>query len=324
MASHVTCIDADLGLNFRVSELLWVQICGKSLSVEIKMSTELFGVSEMLIVPWSGALTSGRLVQRRHRFLLDVILDDGRSVVAHCVNPGRMEGLIKPGSKVWLSSAPGEKRNLHWVWELVKINGTMICANSWTANKLVKKLLSSRAISGHKQYKSINEEIKLGLKARIDFEVLKKEGSHFIEVKSVQQVYGAGVSYFPDSQVLRSQQHLKALLGAIEDGKKATLLAVVQRKDAKIFRPSDLHDPIFSQTLRRACKKGLKVRAILLEPTVKGFRYIGDLPVDLKEYEINEIERWKEEMKPFSGWARTKADPNSSWRKREIAVVTNK
>src|SRR5437868_11747470 len=102
----------------------------------------------MMITPWKGSLTAGRLVRRRHRFLLDVVLNDGRAVVAHCVNPGRMEGLIQPGAKVWLSSATGPKRNLELIWELVQVDGVLVCANSWSANKLVKALLEAKAVQG--------------------------------------------------------------------------------------------------------------------------------------------------------------------------------
>src|SRR5688572_2508284 len=126
----------------------------------------------MLIVPWKGKLISGKLLQRRYRFLLDVILDNGEKVVAHCINPGRMEGLIRPGARIWLSKAESPTRNLAWVWELVEIDDILICANSWSANKLVKSLLEAKAIVGLKRYKKISEEVRLGKKTRIDFQLL--------------------------------------------------------------------------------------------------------------------------------------------------------
>lgn len=270
------------------------------------------------IVPWSGKLTAGTLVRRRHRFLLDVVLESGDEVVAHCVNPGRMEGLIRPGAKVWLSSSEGSRRNLSWIWELVEIDGILVCANSWTANKLAQVLIRNRNISGLKRYSKLNAEIKLGANTRIDFELVSQTGSHFVEVKSVQQVCSEGYGYFPDSKVPRSCGHIKELVNATNRGHKATLLVIVQRKDAKRFRPSDLHDPVFSQSLRRAKEKRVNIKAILMVPTLRGFKYCGFLPVDLRPYSLNEVSVWAEKMKPLSGWCRTEADPNSSWRKSRL------
>lgn len=216
----------------------------------------------MLIVPWKGKLVGGKLLQRRHRFLLDVLLDSGEQIVAHCINPGRMEGLIRPGARIWLSKAESPKRNLNWIWELVEIEGVLVCANSWSANRLVKSLLESKTVVGFRKFKELSEEVKLGTKTRIDFRLQRADRFHFVEVKSVQQVC-SGVGYFPNSKVLRSQAHIKELVKEVAAGNEATLLAVIQRKDAKLFRPSDLHDPIFAKALRLASKKGLRVRALL-------------------------------------------------------------
>ncbi|GIL16888.1 MAG: sugar fermentation stimulation protein [Oligoflexia bacterium] len=269
----------------------------------------------MLIVPWNGILVSGRLLQRRHRFLLDVLLDNGEQVVAHCINPGRMEGLIRPGSRIWLSNADSPKRNLKWVWELVEIEGVLVCTNSWSANKLIKYLLESKSLNGFRKFKEISEEVSLDTRNRIDFRIQRANRFHYVEVKSVQQVC-SGVGYFPNSKVLRSQAHIKALVKEVNAGNEATLLAVIQRKDAKLFRLSDLHDPVFAKALRLASKKGLRVRALLFEPTVKGFKFHGDVPVDLKQYENSELQAWREEMKEYSGWNRTKADLTAAWRKQ--------
>jgi sugar fermentation stimulation protein A len=275
----------------------------------------------MLLRPWSGDLISGKLIRRRHRFLLDVILDDGRKVVAHCVNPGMMEGLVIPGAKIWLSQANGKKRRLNWIWELVEINGLTVCANSWSANKLVKSLLEARLITGLKRYSSFAEEVKLGKSNRIDFKVTTGSSSHFIEVKSLQQAYGKGIGYFPDSKTIRSVSHLDSLVAAQKFGQKITLLIVVQRKDVKIVRLSDAHDLIFCDRLRAASKLGLRVRAILLAPSSRGFIFKGEVPVNLNPYNSQDLVEWKMAMKPFSGWSRTKADPEAGWRRVKKAKV---
>ena len=57
-------------------------------------------------------LADGRLVRRYKRFFADVVLEDGREVVAHMPNPGRLIGMDAPGTPVRVSPAVGAGRRL--------------------------------------------------------------------------------------------------------------------------------------------------------------------------------------------------------------------
>src|SRR5512134_2780348 len=64
------------------------------------------------IVTFDEPLVRGTLVRRYQRFLADVTLESGETVVAHCVNPGSMLGVNASGSEVWLSVARNPNRRL--------------------------------------------------------------------------------------------------------------------------------------------------------------------------------------------------------------------
>jgi len=48
-------------------------------------------------VPHPTALLEGPLIDRYDRFVAEIELRDGTRIRAHCVNPGRMEGQVRPG-----------------------------------------------------------------------------------------------------------------------------------------------------------------------------------------------------------------------------------
>jgi sugar fermentation stimulation protein A len=68
-------------------------------------------------------LTHGRIVQRYKRFFIDLVLDDGREVTAHCPNSGAMLGVNLPGQGAWASYSDDPKRKLAWTLQLVEAAG---------------------------------------------------------------------------------------------------------------------------------------------------------------------------------------------------------
>ena len=268
-----------------------------------------------VVFRWEPSLTRGQLLGRRHRFLVDVKLECGTTVVAHCANPGCMEGLVRPGAEVWLSESSSSKRTLQWTWELVRVDGVLIGANSWTANRLVKTLLERRKLPGLKRFIELRSERRQGKGTRLDFELISGRRSHFVEVKNGHLVYPDGAAYFPDSVTVRSVKHLTKLRRLMNAGHAATVIVTVQRSDAQMLRPSDLHDPVFAAALRSASRAGLKIRALKFEPSPVGFSFLGELPVDLRPYSADGLAAWRLAGKRFSGWARPKANSLAAWRK---------
>jgi sugar fermentation stimulation protein A len=75
-------------------------------------------------------MARGVIVQRYKRFFVDMVLDDGRAITAHCPNPGAMLGVKDPDQRAWVSFSDDPKRKLPWTLQLVEANGGLIGVNT--------------------------------------------------------------------------------------------------------------------------------------------------------------------------------------------------
>ena len=253
-----------------------------------------------LLFRWP-VLHEGRLVRRYERFIAEVRI--GRRIVhAHCVNPGRMEGMVVPGARVWLSEAPG--RHLPWTWELMELEGRLIGANTSLPNRLVGEVLRQRLLPGLDDAIAIHPERVFGRGHRVDFLLERPTGAHYVEVKNCHLVYPDGCGYFPDSVSERATRHVEALTRLVKKGTACTVLFTLQRDDALMLRPSAFHDPRFASAMRRGVKAGLQTRALRLVPTLEGFEFDGEVPVDVSGSAVAQTRLWSAAYDATSGWER--------------------
>ena len=257
-----------------------------------------------------GPLVAGRLLARYVRFIAEVKLDTGETVRAHCVNPGRMEGQVEIGRRVWLSPAQSDKRKLRYTLELIedvdeKGRAILTGANTQAPNRIVGEALRAKALPGFKRFSSLQAEVKDG-ESRLDF-VLNGSVRHYVEVKNAHLVYPDRRAYFPDSKSERARRHVEHLHAIVERGERASVLLVVQRGDSlRSVRPSRLHDPEFADACRAAARAGVRFRAFQVQPTTAGYSVTRTLPVDLGVYDPEPQIPWREEALLHSGW---KANP---------------
>ncbi len=256
----------------------------------------------LLEFPFPETLLRGRLLRRYNRFLADIELNSGEKIIAHCVNTGRMEGLVQPGARVWASPANNPKRRLRYTWELVEIDGVMIGANTSVPNKIVGQLLEKRLLRGLAKWTDLRPEFRMGPKSRVDFWLREGTREHFIEVKNCHLVYPDGRGYFPDSVSARATKHIEELIELAKAGHRATVIFTAQRGDTKALRPSDLHDPAFAAAARRAKEAGVDFRALRIQPTEDALIVEESIPVDLKPYGLSRQKKWYEENRDASGW----------------------
>ncbi len=256
-------------------------------------------------LPWPAPLREGRLLRRYDRFLVDVMAADDESLVtAHCANPGMMEGLVRPGSRVWLLPTPGPRRRLEWTWVMVESDGVRVGVDTLLPNRLARAMLDARAVPRVTGYDAVVPEYPHAPGSRVDFRLTRPGGAHDIEVKNCHLVYPDGRGYFPDSVSTRATKHLALLAREARRGLKSTVLFVVQREDVKSLRPSDLHDPDFAQAARRAQAAGVSFMALRARPTLEGVEVLGTVPVDLKPYGTARVESGRDALRPCSGGGR--------------------
>lgn len=267
--------------------------------------------------PHRSPLTEGRLIRRYKRFLADVELATGEIVTAHCVNTGRMEGLLTGRPRVWLSRADNPNRKLAWTWELIERDGVVIGANTMLPNRLVRRLLEEQRLPWMPKYERVERERPLGESSRVDFRLSSPGVGHrrttYLEVKNCHLLYPDERAYFPDAVSARATHHLEELAAVQERPglERGHVLFTCQMPGAKALRPSDAHDPTFAETARAARRRGVRFSAVEVvhevdtaaaggeaEAAVKVTRRV---PVDLSPYSPRRMRRWLKEARRADG-----------------------
>jgi len=224
-------------------------------------------------------LITGTLVQRYKRFLADVELDDGRTVTAHCPNTGGMSTCAEPGWKVALSPATNPKRKSAYTWELVHNGRCWICVNTLIANRVAAEAIAGGRIPELTGYSEILRERTISPGCRIDLELRRSNETCLVEVKNVTLVGEDGAYCFPDAVTERGLKHLRELSAAVNKGRRAVMLYVIQRSDGQGFRPAWEVDPDYAGGLKKAVADGVEVLAYRTAPSLKRVTVVERVPV---------------------------------------------
>ncbi len=217
-------------------------------------------------------LLRGRLIQRYKRFLADVELDTGEKVTATCPNTGSMKGLTAPGSVVWLSTSDSPTRKYKHTWEMIEDDlftgnlgavPTFVGINTGHPNKILSDAILAGEIAPLMGYESLKREQKYGKNSRID--ILLEDaakGTAYVEIKNVHLMRKAGLAEFPDSVTERGAKHLGELADMVREGKRAVMVFLVQRADAKRVTLARDIDPNYGKAFDAAIVAGVEVIAV--------------------------------------------------------------
>ena len=210
---------------------------------------------------FSPPLQTATLIKRYKRFLADVTLADGRDITVHVANTGAMTNCGEPGDTLWLSYSDNSKRKYAYSWEYTQTQtGEFICVNTQRANQIVKQALAAQKIAELASYNEITAEVKYGSEnSKIDFLLSSPIlPDCYVEVKSVT-LLAQQRGWFPDTQTLRGQKHLRELIEIKQTGARAVLLFAVMHSGIKQVSAAKHIDPIYNQLMIEAEQAGVEI-----------------------------------------------------------------
>ncbi len=207
-------------------------------------------------------LIFGTLVKRYKRFFVDVLLEDGTEVTAHCPNPGAMLGVLEPGNRVALTHNNNPARKLSYTWQLVEAEGTWIGINTHLTNEIAGSVLEKKLIPELTGYSSTQREVKYGANSRIDFLLTGDDFPPcYLEVKNVH-LKRNGIAQFPDCVTARGAKHMAELALMRQQGMRCMVLYIVQRSDVKEFALAADIDPAYAKASELAKDSGVEMLAL--------------------------------------------------------------
>jgi sugar fermentation stimulation protein A len=223
-------------------------------------------------------LSSGVLIKRYKRFLADIRLDTGDMVTAHCPNSGSMTACCEPGRRVYVSYHNDPRRKLKYTWELIDMPTSLVGINTLVPNRLIYQSLKAGMIPGFTGYETVKQEVKAGAHSRLDIVMTRGQvETCYMEIKNCTLVED-GIAYFPDAVTGRGRKHLLLLQELAADGHRCVMFFLIQRMDAKIFKPADHIDPAYGRELRSADAAGLEILVYDVNLDLKNIRLGKALP----------------------------------------------
>lgn len=223
----------------------------------------------------------GRFLRRYKRFFVDVELDDGSTVVAHCPNTGSLIGCLAAGNRAVLRDSQDETRKLRHTLQTLRVGTTWVNVDTGLPNAAVFEAIERGALPELTGYDEAKREVKYGVNSRIDVLLTKRSGERcYVEVKNTTYAIG-DCAAFPDAATERGLKHLGELTREVQAGHRAVQFFFVSRNDVARFRPADEIDAEYGRGLRRAMKAGVEVLAYSVEVAPDRLELSRRLPIEL-------------------------------------------
>lgn len=202
-----------------------------------------------------GEKVEGRFIKRLNRFEALVEIE-GKEILCHVPNTGRLRELLLPDAKVFLVKSSNKNRKTEWTLMFVEKDKGLVCINSAMANRVLESAIKENTIKLGNG--ALKREVSF-YNSKFDF-LIDGDEKIFIEVKCATFEEN-GIAKFPDAPTDRGRRHIEELIKAVELGYKAKIIFVAFMDFVNHFTPYKEMDEKFSITLRRAKEKGVEVLA---------------------------------------------------------------
>jgi sugar fermentation stimulation protein A len=223
-------------------------------------------------------LEEGILLRRLNRFAADVRV--GRRLRrVHVPNTGRLGELLTEGARVYVHPVADEWRATSGDLLLVRYGRTLVGVDSRAPAAIAAEAFLSQSVPPLRAVGEVAREVPFG-KGRIDLRVRAGDEDWLVEVKGCTLVRG-GVAVFPDAPTARGRRHVEELAAFAAQGGRAMVLFVIQRADARRFRPNHEADPAFAGALAEAAAAGVLVKAHTCRVTQRDVTLGPAVPVTL-------------------------------------------
>jgi sugar fermentation stimulation protein A len=227
-------------------------------------------------------LVRGTLIKRYKRFLADVLLDSGETIIAACPNTGSMLGLNEPGNAVWLSRSDSPTRKYPHTWELVEIpERGLVGVNTAHPNHIVAEAIASQKLRPLKGYAHMRGEVKYGQNSRID--LLLEDVNRppcYVEVKNTHFFRKPGLAEFPDCVTERGTKHLVELASMVKSGARAVMVYLIQCQKPERFSLADDKDPAYFREFKRARQAGVEALALTCHLSTSEISFYREIPIE--------------------------------------------
>jgi sugar fermentation stimulation protein A len=204
---------------------------------------------------------------------------ENRIIRAACRDPGRLRELLVPGGLVLLEPASTPGRSTSHTIVLVRHRRRWVSVVPALANRIFEAALTRGGVRGLARARIVGREVRHG-RSRIDFAISWRGQTALVEVKSATLVE-RGRALFPDAPTARGRRHLEELTAHSRKSRRAFVVFVVQRDDARSLSPHAENDPAFAMALGAAVRAGVKVLAFACSVKPEGIRLDRSIPVVL-------------------------------------------